>query len=488
MTELMFWTRVNMDGTGDFVHAIELFKAVKEHAELSKYNLTLIIVIGRDSHDRLNPVWEKHYKRFEEQIGTLNLSADRCYFGIYDKVGADLRSPTFRARCLLAKQHIVVSCPTQLLLKQPIAADATIKYICEHESGAFEPLLQDKIVFRNMGLAPKRYGIKVPLIPSLSPEEALSPLPKEDPYFWEIISTQTKSASPTALLENNLLFTAYLSEPLGFTRFLLLVTSNQSLPKDKDIIIYFSSAKDGASLTKEIKEESLPDASAMECIKQVELIEKSDDNIRTDIINVNPRGRVLRIFCNFRVNDAAFNALYRASTLVGVSGDTSFERAVGFQILPFYFSYNYSLKKETLLALQRIVRNVDLGIPESIQQDFITYFKYEEKWYKPVKMLPERIEELKHLNLTGMCAEWYKVARYLREHFNIYTFLPQLIEEELTTQKALNNEARNPQVFALNASSQTDSPLVQNSMFPAATDTPPALPKGLTIRYSFTPF
>lgn len=109
--------------------------------------------------------------------------------------------------------------------------------------------------------------------------------------------------------------------------------------------------------------------------------------------------------------------------------------------------------------------NADLGIPVLIKQDFITYFKYEEKWYGPVQAACERLAELQSLDLIGMCAEWHKIASYLREHFNLYTFLPQLIEEKHTAEQVLTNEARNPHIYGLTASYQTDSPLIQHSVF-----------------------
>jgi len=465
MTELMFWNRVNTDGTGDFVHAFELFNAARKHEGLSKkYNFTLIIVIGVDG-EKLNASWKKHYERFKQQIESLNLPADRCYFGTYEEVESQLRSPEFQARCLLARQHISISQPTNLLLKQPIAPEATVKYILEHESNGFEPLFYDKLLVRHMGLAPRKYGIKVPTIDILSPQDALSQLPQEDPNFWHVLSSHTKSDNPGVLLENNLLFTAYLSDARSLTRFLPLITSNPSLPKYKNIILYYSSAQDGVSLIEYFRKEVLPACSRMESIKEIELIEKNGDTIHTDIIKMHPEGKVLRIFCNFRVNNAAFNALFSAAMLVGVSGDTSFERAVAFQKLPFYFSNNYSFKRETLVGLQRIIMNADLGIPESIKQDFITYFKYEEKWSGPIETPCQRLTELKNLDLTGMCAEWPKIASYLREHFNLYTFLPQLIEEVLTAEQDLYNEARHPHIYGLTASHQTDSPLVQHSVF-----------------------
>lgn len=144
------------------------------------------------------------------------------------------------------------------------------------------------------GLAPRKYGIKVATIDILSPQDALSQLPQEDPYFWHVLSSHTKSDNPGVLLENNLLFTAYLSDARSLTRFLPLITS-KTLPKNKDIILYYSSAKDGVSLIEYFKNEVLPACSRMESIKEIELIEKNDDTIHTDIIKMYPEGKVLRI-------------------------------------------------------------------------------------------------------------------------------------------------------------------------------------------------
>jgi hypothetical protein len=228
------------------------------------------------------------------------------------------------------------------------------------------------------------------------------------------------------------------------------------LPRDKDIVVYLSSPKDGKSLVKSIKnEEGLPDSSLMASIKQVEFIENNSTGILKDVVKLNTEGRVLRIFCNFRIDDAAFNALYRAAIISGVSGDTSFERAIAFRTLPFYFSTNYSAKRETLEALQAIIHSEDLGIPEEIKRDFITYFQYEKAWYKSAIKSPERIRELQQVNLMGMCAEWHKIALYLRKHFNIYNLLPQLVEEDIDHELVHNNEGRNPKAYASITPSET---------------------------------
>ena len=464
MAEIICWVGVNMDGTGDFVHGVELFQAIKEHHKLKDlYRLTLVVAIGTGVK-KLDESWRNHYERFRQKLATLNLPPDRCYFGTHQELESRLDSSEFRERCLSATQHITISCPTELLQDEYQAPGTTIKYICEHESQFIT--FEEGVLLRGMGLAPHRYGIKIPTIPEVPAETAMSLLQQNDADFWEVLLTYTHAQDSTVLMENNFIFPAYFSDHLGLGRFLLLLSNNDSLPQDKNYVVYLSSIRAEKNMVEFIKKTSLPTSSPMKSIKQFELIEKRDDRIVSETININPEGRVIRIFCNFHVNDAAFDALYHTAELAGVSGDTSFERAVAFRTLPFYFSNNYSAKKETLITLQKIISHVDLGIPEDTKRDFLTYFKYEEKWHRPIEEQPERSVELTRVDLARMMAEWPKVANYLSVNFNLYNWLPELINEEFSLQEddeLADLGTRNPAVYATLDS--RPSALIRHSQF-----------------------
>lgn len=481
MVEIIFWTGVNRDGTGDFTHCIDLFLATRDHEALKgQYNFTLVIEVG-DRYELLDESWKKHYARFKQKLSTLNLPEDRCYFGTSEELTRLLNTEEFKARCQSVQQHITLSNPTGLLVKKYIAPDATVKYIGEHESGIVD--FGEQVLLRGMGLAPRKYGIKIATVPDVSRETALSTLQQHAPEFWNALTTSTHSKDSAELMEKNLLVPAYFYDHFGLSRFLLLMSCNAPPPPDKDILIYLSSVNDGKRMKDVITRSTRPISSRMTSVKEIELIEKDEGRIVSETIKINPEGKVMRIFCNFRINDEAFDALYHIAPVVGVAGDCSFERAMAFRVLPFYFSGNYSLKRQTLVSLQKIIEKAGLDIPESIQRDFITYFKCEENyWLSPAGISDERIAELLKMDLKGMMAEWPKVANYLKEHFNLYNWLPELMKEQANKSEPELDDigTRNPIV---DVKADLELPKVSALSLFAAADSNPPVYSAATLKF-----
>lgn len=336
-------------------------------------------------------------------------------------------------------------------------SNAIVKFIAEHEGITESPqtLKSHPIIIRAMGLSDAAYGIKIGSTTSSKEKPPLSIIEKNDSSFFNKLMQYTQSTDSSNFTNNNFLIPAYFSKMLDFMRFLLVFSINETLPKNKNFVVALSGIKSFREKLRDALEgeEGVYQFNFLKTtdIKSIQLINPNEDD--PEIFLLNPSGhKVIYIFDSFYISDESYKALYQCSPLLaGVSGDNTFEMAVTFELLPWYWSTNFTYKIPTLNSLYQIARTeLDLkdNITEKLKDDMSLFLNYESyDWtYVKDRVFPDKknemIEKFKNLDLIGINKLWHEITSYLAQNYNFYDNLKAIFFENLQSPKEPNISAK----------------------------------------------
>lgn len=258
------------------------------------------------------------------------------------------------------------------------------------------------------------------------------PMTESEMKFKRALLSNTQSINISSFNHTNLLYPAYFNHHENLIRFLYFLGINQKMRAGKkNIAIYLSGGH--IDVSKLQLTESYAGYADQTDIKQIELI-GSDENALPFILVINPLGdRTVRIFYGFHLEDPLYDAVYQQASIVGVSGDNTFEKAISNKVLPFYSSTNAIMKKSTLIALAKIIQDEIHFLPEGVKKDFVVYFKeffhFIDRWDhgEAHRRFQKAIPLFIKIDLDEMTRHWPQIASYLFENYNFYNRLETVI-------------------------------------------------------------
>lgn len=432
MKKWHLFNTVLTDGQGDFSHFVDICMALKNDPGL--HDVQLIPVIGIDGYDL------DKLQRIKNKLMSLNSTEHYCFFTFLTSFN------TYHPLALSLKeseQVLFISADALYPVCQfYIPPGALIKIINEHEGERFF-----KIPNSNkypLGLGEKCYGIKISELPKRTLDEAGAIIREYDPHFYNRLLKQTNANSFQELYDKNLVIPAYFNKFYnGFAKFLtLLVIQVLHGSSPQGLVIYYSGKNLFKSSGYNIYDLAADLNIRIECIR--------DDKV----VVVNPNSeRTVKIFIGAYICDQSYDALFSCAEIVGVSGDNTLESSVAHQVLPFYMSTNFDIKRPTLEMLQKISQQPEIPISGEARDSFNVYF--DPSYY----MEEHFILKSKHLNLFEMMKNWPIIASYLKEHRNFYSHLKDIclagISRDLTRNNSLSDH--NASFFSQQRSAEFDN-------------------------------
>jgi hypothetical protein len=399
----LFVTVMN-DGMGDFSHFVDIYTAMMKDPELNNIEFIPVVYVAGSDEEKL--------KKINAKLSSLNIP---LYFSGHS---AAFEDPSDNHKNLIktlnsSEQILFISADSLYHRYQNNINPKTIlKTINEHEGCVLMRVPNG--IKRSMGLADDCYGIKISDFTHLSLSESSTIIADNDPIFFGDLLRHTESKSFEDFTRNNTLVPAYFNKPLDYDKFLtFLVTQDQD---KKDIALYFS----GSALSQRSRfgAHVLLSAIAEECNVRVELIKNNSEKIV-----YNPSAtRVIRIFTEYNVSDASYQAIYSNAKIAGVTGDNTLEYAIAHNIFPFYMSTNFSGKKQTLWGLQKISQLAEVPISDEARLSFDIYFN-------PDNYSSGDLGLLSSVNLSLMIDAWPHIASYIKTHKNFYSKLKGIVLE-----------------------------------------------------------
>lgn len=420
MGKCVVFNTVNGDGVGDFSHFEDIMKALLANPAFVSTEFIPIVCF-------LPSGKESNYIRIGEKLRALGITFfygkpnDHEHFSQDVGLQENLRDAT---------QAIIISFDTIFgQYSRYLRKGIPIKIIGEHD-----PVITGS---HDLGLSRRCYGIKIKNDPHISQDQALRIIADNNPEFSDQLLNRTISADFDAFNHNNSLIPAYFNIDEHFISFLHFLGINNSLPKDKNLIIYHS----GTNLSKLVTLTKFIDYLFGEShIGKIELILPGQgDSIE---LFSNPlKLQKIKIFSGFYLNDLSYNAVFQLAKVAGVSGDNTFERCFSTNVLPYYYSSNMDIKKDTLFELRRIIRRTEISISSEARNDYLVFFspdnlinRIDEPYKHHLKSLENNRtligEPFSELNIQKMIDEWPIVCEYFKLNFNFYNHLERIIRED----------------------------------------------------------
>lgn len=424
MLKAILVNQIMMDGLGDFTHLIDIYIALKNNPQLENFEFIVVVdTILREPHG------------FREKLEKIGITK---YF-IGNRKDNLHEIPELQQHFKEATQIIEISAHGFNLEKYLpyINKNKTVfKRISEHES--IDPWPKegvDKITIFSMGLGKDTYGIKLKPVVKIEECDAYSIIEKNDSDFFESLLRYTNSKNVSELIENNIFIPAYFSKKYPLVVFLTLLILNDKIPNDKNIVMYVSG--DTRGLLKDLKyyfarcwnnmSSKVNKIQLMENgSKGPELIGQFDNNLLKQIT----------IMTGYWLTDASYQVIYQcASLLTAVSGDNTLEMSIAHKKLPYYWSTNFGLKKQTLVGLKKIVSDYldSKNVDESLKEAFKIFFDYDTLYEinegTPINSIIN--SSYKNLDFTSMAEIWPEIAQHIIENYNFYNKLPNIFLEGL---------------------------------------------------------
>lgn len=433
MYTLVLLNHVNVDGIGDFSHLLDIYNELKSHHKFRAFEVIPVICCQREQISRI-----------QSKLSALH--ASNYFVGTeadyHDRFKQELQEVFDRCQ-----QIIQISFAATFIhcSEYRINPDVLLKFIGEHENLSVRYLPHPFDAFNAtyikniaMGLGEGHCGVKIkkllPINIGDERKELFSDIlmNENEMRFKRALLSSTRSIDMSSFNQSNLLYPAYFNHHENLIRFLYFLGINQKMKAGKkNIAIYLSGGHIDVSKMQLI--ESYARFAEQTDIKQVELI-GSEENVLPFIIVINPLGeRTIRIFFGFYLEDPLYDAVYQQASIVGVSGDNTFEKAISNQVLPFYCSTNALMKKSTLIALAKIIREEIFFLPEEVKQDFVIYFKeffnFIHSWDhgEPLRRFEKTIPLIMKLDLDAMARHWPQIASYLFDNYNFFNRLESVI-------------------------------------------------------------
>jgi hypothetical protein len=371
MAKVILLNKIMSDGIGDFSHFLDIYLFLRNHPKTSDFELIPVICCDRD------PVKTHVESRFKKILSKIKSNDIPLYFyGDEEAYNGNLSENASLIRCFSeAVQIINISYPTVGTFEKLLSyvnPKASLKSIGEHEY-YFSP---DGWLSRSLGLGSDCYGIKSKPIEPLEPADAFAVIAKNDSLFTQALLSSTDSDTFFSFQKKNIFTSAYFqhTSSADFKLFLLLFAVNQSLPKDKNIVIYLSSNHINEFVEGIYNSNEFNEVLNGTEIKRIEWINPDKAQINNEL---NLTGnRIIKILYGFSLCDKSYSALYQCLGIAAVTGDNTLEQAISSRVLPFYRSYNYNNKIETLSALKNIIKEKKEILSEKVFQDFQLFFEF----------------------------------------------------------------------------------------------------------------
>lgn len=413
MPKYVVFNTVNYDGAGDFAHFKDIMKALLANPAFKDVEFTSII----EDHDTNKT---SRYDSLHKQLTAMGI---RFYLGNQEKHKDQFsKDKNLQKDLLQADQAIIISFDNDLFkIYQPyLKKSIPVKCIGEHETSCISIFVENQF---SRGLGLSKYGIKIKDIPRLSPQDAWNTIAMHDPKWSEQLLKHTHSNDFESFYEKNILVPAYFNKPFDFSDLVDVFIANQSLSKDKNIIIFQSGFKYSNLTPRDLVVATGFIDTLNSDITNIEVIMPAHDSLQ---FPGNPDGsKTITIFSGFYLSDPAYDAIYHLAQVAGVSGDNSLELAVSMNVLPFYWSTNSGNKYATIRELHHITQALDIT-PEA-KKAFDIFFSQ-----SPF------VHTVYDINFQELIQAWPTVTAYLRTHKNFYDKLEDIVLEGLPLKSTLD--------------------------------------------------
>lgn len=442
--KIVLFAHIHTDGKGDFQHLYDIAGAIKQ--KFASQNVQVYAVV--------NCSWWP-VEEFESRLKTLDID------GYFIGKGDDPLWENQQLQKHLKNADQIFQISFQGFENRDkyspyINPNALLKYIGEHE--CIDPLFYPKFTINGkkenlantpMGLSPGTYGIKLKRQNSGPQQEPFTVIRNNDPDFFNSLLTHTHSPDLDEFKRKNFFVPAYFSKMLPFVRLVTLLAINTKFSANIDTAIFLSTR----ARLEQIKED-LEWQVSQEYFKSfdtsVSAIAIFDSKTAEPvIISLNENGgRVIRIFTGYFLTAPSFDAIFKASSLIcGVSGDNTFELAITYKKLPFYFSTNHGMKEKSLAAISEIIKQ-QMALTGQVKSDLLLFFDPKilrsfVNLIRPDFEAKKAISAFQDLDLIAMAKVWPQIAEYIIENHNFYDRLIGIVNAGLTPSASISNGVGN---------------------------------------------
>ena len=433
MYTVVLLNHVNRDGIGDFSHLLDIYNELRSHPQFRAFEFVPVICCQPEQISRIQS------KLLAVHVSNHFVGTEAEY---HDRFKQQLQEVFDMCQQIIQISYAAsfISCS-----EYRINPDVLLKFIGEHENQSvrYLPLPFDTfnaayIKNISMGLGEGHWGVKIkkliPIDMGVERKELFADISmtESEMRFKRALLSNTQSIDMSSFNHSNSLYPAYFNHHDNLIRFLFFLGINQKMRAGgKNIAIYLSGGH--VDVSKLQLTESYAGYADQTDIKQIELIGSAENTLPV-ILVIKPLGdRTIRIFYGFHLEDPLYDAVYQQASIVGVSGDNTFEKAISNKVLPFYCSTNAIMKKSTLIALAKIIQDEIHYLPEKVKQDFVIYFKeffqFIHSWGRgeALRRFQKTIPLFMKLDLDEMSKHWPQIAFYLFENYNFYNQLEAVI-------------------------------------------------------------
>ena len=420
MTTMLVFNTVFQDGIGDFFHFEDLMQSLLTNEKLNHIEILAFVYFNEGG--TLN-----NYRIIQEKlINGLKLSPRiKVFFGYLKDHKEFITDPILQETMKTAVKGFVVSLNDLKLVNiyknscNAIGADIPLIFIGEHEKidcNFIKDLIpKSHTRIKSLGLSSDAFGLKIKEHIPIHPHEALDNLNAHAPVFCEAL-TRSFGLDLSQCLQQNIFIPVYLNRPTQLMQFLCFITNNLIEEEPKSIVIHLSGLK--IKSIQNLNNIEIPTKIKGAYHRNFTIQSINEIDSERHVITLNKDHYTCKIFSGFYLNDIAYEAFYHLSNIALASGDTSLERCISMNILPFYWSTNHHFcdKWKTVAALQTITQNPAIEITEEARQSFKNFFasKLQEASQELAFYYPEPI------NVAQMVKEWPIVTAWLRANRNFY--------------------------------------------------------------------
>lgn len=329
---------------------------------------------------------------------------------------------------------------------------------------------------RWMGLEDKTYcyGVKIKAPLEMNKAEAILTLENTD-FMRVLLGHSDPQSTPseetaTEFLRTNQLIPAYLQSQMSIMKFIYFCLEQPSLAGSSDLTFYINNYDNlfhprckmeftqeleashvRLSATRVIEDEILvplfealliqdPHFHHLKDLGIASIEINSNGNSRTMVLDsagsTSPK-RTIRILTDFNLNDHDYDYLFHiASSVVGVSGDNTLEKALSHDKLPVLQSEEKYTFERGMQALCQLAQDYLPDISAAVQEDLERFFTR-----KNMRLdKPSHWSELLAIDLAILLEHWQRVTAELRVKNNLYHNLDHIFYEALLHMSAAKGD------------------------------------------------
>lgn len=435
MPKYVILNTIKYGSVGDFSHFEDIVNAIKNNQKFKNVELLLLVLLETTESGFYD---ELAYKNFSDRISALGCKSVFGTLSSHREKITELNKDSDEYHILTtASQVLIISYDKLFDLYEPFFnKSAKIKYISEHDSEINKsktlnyPNVNKKhsreFLIRGMGLSQYCNGIKVSNLPDLSKEEAKNIIIKSNPELFNSMVKASAAKDLDELLSDNIIIPAYFNYNHVFANFISLISRNKTIHQEKNVIIYHSGTNFNNIGQDLLDEHIVKDILKNNLKCKVMVYSKNSDTPTLEYNGQGTTNLIIRVFSGFDISDSAYQALYKLSSMAGVSGDNTFELAVATKTLPIYWSSNAGVKKQTFKGLLTILNNINhvCAIPDDVIHSF-------ELFFKSCAIKSDDIKEFESVNFMELRDFWPVIADHIRINHNFYDKLESIICEGL---------------------------------------------------------